>query len=132
MNKFLMVIYSTLLFFILSCSTKGYKRGGELYEAYCSDCHMSDGSGLEGLYPPINDSDYIKKHKLDLVCIIRYGFEKDIMVKGKSYNQKMNGFPKIAESDIANIVNYINFKFLNNKKYVNINQIKEALSKCEK
>jgi len=130
MNKILLVLFTVVLISILSCSTKGFKRGKILYDAYCSDCHMNDGSGLEGLFPPMDKSDYLKKHKLDLACIIRYGLEGKISVNGKEYNQKMEGFPKIAESDIANIVNYINFKFLGEEEYVNIKQIKDMLSNC--
>lgn len=130
MNKILLLLFTVVLISILSCSTKGFKRGKILYDAYCSDCHMNDGSGLEGLFPPMDKSDYLKKHKLDLACIIRYGLEGKISVNGKEYNQKMEGFPKIAESDIANIVNYINFKFLDEKEYVNIKQIKDMLSNC--
>jgi len=130
MNKILLVLFTVVLISILSCSTKGFKRGKILYDAYCSDCHMNDGSGLEGLFPPMDKSDYLKKHKLDLACIIRYGLEGKISVNGKEYNQKMEGFPKISESDIANIVNYINFKFLGEEEYVNIKQIKDMLSNC--
>lgn len=130
MNKILLVLFTVVLISILSCSTKGFKRGKILYDAYCSDCHMNDGSGLEGLFPPMDKSDYLKKHKLDLACMIRYGLEGKISVNGKEYNQKMEGFPKISESDIANIVNYINFKFLGEEEYVNIKQIKDMLSNC--
>ncbi len=131
MNRLLLIIFTVLLISIVSCSTKGFKRGKILYDAYCSDCHMNDGSGLEGLFPPIDNSDYLKTHKLDLACIIHYGLEGKIKVNGKEYSQKMNGFPKITESDIANIVNYINYKFLGDEEYVNIKEIKEMLSNCD-
>ena len=34
-------------------------RGRETYVTYCVSCHMDQGEGIEGVYPPLAKSDYL-------------------------------------------------------------------------
>lgn len=37
--------------------------GRELYAINCQSCHMEQGEGLEGVYPPLAKSDYLMADK---------------------------------------------------------------------
>ena len=39
------------------------ERGKELYVTNCQSCHMEEGQGLEGVYPPLAKSDYLMADK---------------------------------------------------------------------
>lgn len=122
-----------LLFFLTgwtSCNNNAFTQGEILYTNFCSNCHMSDGSGLVGNIPPLAGADYIKNDPVKMACIIRYGISDSIIVNGKSYGQPMAGIPALSDFEIANIINYINHSWGNNFGYVQIGEVQEALNNC--
>ena len=36
------------------------ERGKEVYVLECQSCHMAEGEGLPGVYPPVAKTDYLK------------------------------------------------------------------------
>ena len=40
------------------------KNGKEVYIQYCQSCHMENGEGLEGVYPPVAKTNYLKNTTL--------------------------------------------------------------------
>ena len=70
--------YFLLAFWYLGCESKPYKKGAALYRYYCASCHMEEGQGLRGLFPPIAGSDYLEKHFDQLPCIIKNGMEEKL------------------------------------------------------
>ena len=82
-------------------------QGRELYNIHCSNCHQPDGSGLRGLYPPLNPSDYMEQHFEEVICLIRNGKSGEIVVNGKTYNQPMPGIPTLTDLEVAEIASYI-------------------------
>lgn len=92
---------------------------------------MDDGSGLEGIYPPLDNADYIKEDPLRMVCIIRNGMEGEIVVNGRVYNQAMESIPQLTEFEIANIINYINQAWNNELGFVKMSDIRKQLESCE-
>ena len=91
MNKF-KLIYCLLIgslgiggYLFQSCQSNPYVHGEILYENFCANCHMEDGTGLIGNIPPLAGADFLKKYASDLPCIIRYGIQDTIIVNGKEY-----------------------------------------------
>ena len=39
------------------------KRGQEVYKDYCITCHMADGKGVDGTFPPLANSDFLLKNR---------------------------------------------------------------------
>lgn len=115
---------------ISGCQVK-YPQGKALYEGYCASCHMENGEGLRSLYPPLAQSDYLVKNRSELPCIIRHGLEKTIEVNGKTYDLPMAAIPNLSETEIHNILNYIQQAWDNNQPYFTPREIKEALKNCE-
>lgn len=97
-----------LLLGIISCEQETYYQGRLLYEDYCQNCHMNDGTGLKGVIPPLKNSDYLKNNQQMLTCLIRRGISDTLTVNGKQYSQPMPGNTNLTQGDIANIINYIN------------------------
>ncbi len=119
-----------LLFF--SCQHNPYSRGEALYESACANCHGSDGVGLNKLIPPIAGADYWKENGDKLPCIIRLGMTTPVTVNGIIYDmQSMPANPDLAEGDIANIINFINHKWGDNKSYLTPEQANELLLDCK-
>ena len=82
-------------------------NGKTLYEAYCGNCHQSDGRGLGKLIPPLREADYFRESIHRTVWIMRHGQEGPIQVNGQEYNQKMPANPALKPLDIAQITTYL-------------------------
>ncbi len=59
--------------------------GQAVYEALCLNCHQAAGQGLEGVYPPLAGSEWVKGDKDRLIRIVLHGLEGPAKVAGKTY-----------------------------------------------
>jgi nitrite reductase (NO-forming) len=83
------------------------KRGEEVYLINCMNCHMMNGEGQPGLYPPLAKADYMKKATpKKLIEIILKGQNEEITVNGKKYNVLMPPQPYLTDEQIADVLNY--------------------------
>ena len=70
-NWLLTICVVTLI--AIGCKSTLYSEGERVYTAYCSNCHMDDGSGLAALIPPLTDMEYLQANITMLPCIITNG-----------------------------------------------------------
>lgn len=125
----LILIVSILSF--NACKDTPFQQGKILYGNFCANCHMDDGSGLEGLIPPLAQADYYKENVLESACLIRYGMDGPVEVNGRTYNQPMPGTDKLTEFEIANILNYINEAWYDDLPYVKLEDVRAMLKSCK-
>jgi nitrite reductase (NO-forming) len=81
-------------------------RGKEIYVAQCFSCHMDEGQGIEGVYPPLAKSDYLMADKARSIKQILYGASGEMKVNGKTYNLEMTGFD-LSDQEASDVLNYI-------------------------
>jgi nitrite reductase (NO-forming) len=89
------------------------ERGKEIYLRNCVSCHMDQGEGLEGIFPPLANSDYLLADKKRAIKQTLYGVSGEMTVNGKVYNGEMNGFD-ITDEEMSDLMNYI-FNSFGNK-----------------
>jgi mono/diheme cytochrome c family protein len=104
--------------------------GKEIYEAQCMSCHMDQGQGLEGVYPPLAKSDYLAD-KDRLVKVIRKGLRGPITVNGVQYDGEMTGF-ELTDQETADVINYIRTSWGNKHAAVKATDVPTALNKTSK
>lgn len=104
-----------LLFLMISGSAfvqsydlpKSVTRGKELYVMYCQNCHMEDGKGVEGVFPPLAEADYLKKQPVNsIIAILLKGQNGEITVNGVNYNTPMMPLDYLTDEQVADILNY--------------------------
>lgn len=88
--------------------TKSITNGKKVYVNNCMNCHMEDGKGLEGAFPPIAKSDYLKRTPKDLIALIIKGQSGEVKVNGVVYNGMMPAQDYLLDEEIADVLNYIN------------------------
>lgn len=91
---------------------------------------MADGSGLQGLIPPLAQADYIAQDPAATACIIRYGLADTIVVNDTTYAQPMAGIEALSDFEITNVINYINQAWGNDYGYVGFDEVKNRLDSC--
>ncbi len=104
------------------------ERGKEIYLRNCVSCHMDQGEGLEGIFPPIAKSDYMLADKKRAIKQTLYGISGEMTVNGKKYNGEMNGFD-ITDDEMSDLMNYIFNSFGNNGGIISPEDVKAVRKK---
>lgn len=86
--------------------------GRELYSINCQSCHMEQGEGLEGVYPPLAKSDYLMADKKRAIRVVINGVSGAMKVNGITYEGEMQGYP-LSDKEVADVLNYIRNSFGN-------------------
>lgn len=81
--------------------------GKVLYAGTCSTCHGNDGKGMDGIFPPLAASDYIKDNPGRIAEIILHGMQGPVKVNGKEYNSIMPPMAQLTDDEVANIGTYV-------------------------
>ena len=108
---------------------KSVARGKELYVESCINCHLANGEGVKGTFPPLAKSDYLLKYQENSIRAIKFGMTGAIKVNGETYN---NAMPPagLADDEIADVMNYINNSFGNkNTKIVTMKMVADVKEK---
>ena len=87
--------------------------GKIIYEDFCIQCHLNNGAGIEKVYPPLNNSDYLLENIDKSIYSIKYGLKGEIIVNGIKYNGVMIN-QGLEDDEIADVMNYITNSWDNN------------------
>lgn len=99
------------------------KRGEEVYAANCGNCHMPQGEGVEGAFPPLAKTTYLKNQKR-AIDIILHGQEGEVVVNGKTYNVPMAAMNHLTDQQIADVLNYVSNSWGNKNPMIKATQVK--------
>ena len=91
-----------------------------LYRTYCEACHRHDGSGTNGLAPPLVSSEVVNGPEAILSGVIWNGKSDPVRVNGKwiRYNEPMPAFrdnPAWDSLKLAAVTAYVKNAFAENK-----------------
>ena len=87
-----------------------YAEGKKVYEQKCIHCHQSDGRGKQGIFPPLQGSQWITKDPKVMASIIQYGLGGEIDVAGITYRSAMPP-QNLTKQDLYSVVAYVRFAF---------------------
>lgn len=105
-------------------------RGKLVYEAQCMSCHMAEGEGLSGVFPPLAKTDYLKD-KNRLVKIVLLGARGPMKVNGVDYNGEKAGF-SLTDEQVSDVLNYIRNSWGNKGEPVRPAEVQPALKATSK
>lgn len=84
-----------------------FANGREIFTAACAACHQATGAGLEGLAPPLLDSEWVLGSPERLGRILLHGLSGPIKVRGRTYSGDMPAFGGLDDEQIAAVLTYI-------------------------
>jgi mono/diheme cytochrome c family protein len=101
-------------------------RGKEIYTAQCMSCHMEEGQGIEDVYPPLAESDYLMKDKDRSIQNVIHGVTGEITVNAKTYNMDMMPFDFLTDQQVSDVLNYIRNSWGNTGEAVTPEEVSTA------
>jgi len=98
--------------------------GKIVYMQFCLSCHMENGEGVPGLYPPLSQTKYVLGDKEWLIKNILLGQQGPIVVKGEHYNNIMTKLDFLRDKQIAEVLTYVRSNFGNNASAVTEEEVR--------
>ena len=99
--------------------------GRDTYLSVCQACHMADGSGIEGAFPPVADSDYLNEDPMRGVSAVVNGLSGEITVNGETYNNVMPR-QNLTNEEVANVITFILNNFDNDGGRISPEQVERV------
>ncbi|MCW7493816.1 copper-containing nitrite reductase [Leptospira sp. 2 VSF19] len=81
-------------------------NGERVYKSVCAACHMKEGQGVVGVFPPLAKSDYLNADKTRAIQILKKGLSGPITVNGQKYNNVMPHL-ELTNEEIASVLSYV-------------------------
>ena len=132
--KVFLIIYLFFIYYLFNFFQKektfeeSISDGKLIYEDFCVQCHLNNGEGIEKIYPPLNNSDYLLQNIDKSIYSIKYGLKGEITVNGIKYNGVMIS-QGLEDIEIADVMNYITNSWDNN---LNVQITKKRVSELKK
>ncbi len=86
-------------------------NGQNVYNQFCSGCHMANGQGNPGAFPPVANSigSFVKakEGRALLVHIVAFGIQGQLKSHGKTYSGFMPPFAQLSNAQVADLYNFI-------------------------
>ncbi|MBP9912767.1 MAG: cytochrome c [Opitutaceae bacterium] len=113
--------------------------GKKQYALACITCHMPNGQGLPGVYPPLAGSEWVDGGEERLISIVVHGLKGPVTVKGTTYSAAaMPAFGQVAgggynwtDEKIAAVLTYIRQEWGNTGAAITTERVTEIRTKEE-
>lgn len=93
--------------------TESIKRGKEIYSDLCVTCHLPNGKGIAGTYPPLDGSNWLSEKREESIRGVKYGMQGPIEVNGEKFNNIMTPMG-LSDKEVADALNYVMNSWSNN------------------
>lgn len=100
-----------------------YEKGKTIYATLCAACHQPHGFGLDGLAPPLVDSEWVLGKAELPARIIMHGLAGPVKVGGRSFNLAMPPLPQLTDEDVAGVLTYIRREWEHNASPVDTKSV---------
>lgn len=82
--------------------------GSVIFASNCASCHGADGTGINGVFPPLNGSSIVTGDTETLTKILLDGLQGSVKVSGTQYNGLMPAFGNtLSDAQIAAVLTYV-------------------------
>ena len=82
------------------------ERGGLVYTDFCMQCHLANGKGVPGNFPPLAGSNWLTDKRNESIHSVKYGQKGEIEVNGVTYNGVMVPMG-LSDKEVADVMNYV-------------------------
>jgi mono/diheme cytochrome c family protein len=87
--------------------------GKQLFTANCVACHQAGGTGVAGVFPPLDGSEWVTGDPRVLANILLHGVEGELTVNGTVYKGTMPAFAQLGDAELAAVATYVRTSWSN-------------------
>ena len=84
-----------------------FEKGKTIYATLCAACHQPTGTGVEGLAPPLVDSEWVLGPADRPARIVLHGLSGPVSVAGTVWRMEMPPLAVLSDADIAATLTYV-------------------------
>ncbi len=84
---------------------KSIIRGKSVYNDFCVQCHLPNGKGTKGIFPPLDGADWLVEKRTESIRAVKYGQKGEIVVNGVTYNNAMPPMG-LTDQEVTDVMNY--------------------------
>jgi mono/diheme cytochrome c family protein/glucose/arabinose dehydrogenase len=84
-----------------------FEKGKTIFTSLCAPCHQPHGYGLDGLAPPLVDSDWVLGKPDVTAKIVLNGLGGPIKVGNRTWDLSMPPMGMLSDEDVASVLTYI-------------------------
>lgn len=84
-----------------------FERGKTIFAGLCAGCHQPHGYGLDGLAPPLVDSEWVTGKPDVLARIVMNGLGGPVKVAGRTWDLTMPPMAQLNDDDLAAVLTYV-------------------------
>jgi mono/diheme cytochrome c family protein len=103
--------------------------GQKVYNVACLPCHQSDGNGVPGMHPSLQESDWVMGDKEQLIRIVLEGMEGEIEVHGETFNSVMAPLSHLSNKQVAQVLTFVRQSFGNDAPEVTEEEVQMVRDK---
>lgn len=105
--------------------------GKAAFDSVCITCHQPTGMGMPGIYPPLNDSEWVDGAPERVIRIVLYGLKGEVHVEGKMFNaaampafgKEPNSAYNWSDEKIADVLTYVRHTWDNKAGPISAEQV---------
>jgi mono/diheme cytochrome c family protein/glucose/arabinose dehydrogenase len=102
-----------------------FESGRQTFAGLCAACHQPTGKGLEGLAPPLAESEWVLGEPDRIVKVVMHGLRGPIKVKGVTYSYDMPAAGFLSDEQIAGVLTYIRREWDHEASPVSVDLVKK-------
>ena len=105
-------------------SEEVHKRGAEVFGLTCIACHQPTGAGLEGVFPPLDGSDWLTGDPSLPIRIVIGGLQGPVKVAGHDFNGVMPPHVDLDDQKISDVLTYVRQSWSNDAAPISPAEVK--------
>ncbi len=107
-------------------ATASAHPGKKVFDSVCLACHMANGTGVPGMYPPLAKTEWVNGDKKRLIQVTIQGLSGKIEVNGVTYNNIMPPNSHLSDQEIADVLTYVRQSFGNDAGEVTVEEVQRV------
>jgi mono/diheme cytochrome c family protein len=81
--------------------------GKQVFAGNCVACHQATGTGLPGVFPPLDGSEWLAGDERVVANILLHGIDGEITVAGNTFKGQMPSFAQLDDAQLAAVASYV-------------------------
>ncbi len=111
---------------LTEAQTALFEKGRVTYNTLCAACHQPHGFGLDGLAPPLVDSEWVLGKPDVTARIVMHGLVGPLKVGSRTWNLAMPPLMQLTDEEIAGVLTYIRREWDHNASPVDTKVIESS------